>query len=399
MMDTRKKSIVCLSMTTWEGDYMKTIVHMMSQLAKDYKVLFVDYPFTYKDLAFSAFGKSTAPAGRMLGLKPRLRKLSVQGSVVNHLTLPPVLPTNWIGNFEMYRMVMASQSSIIAKSINNVLKELEMHNPIIINAFNPLIGVGLKGKLNEIANIYYCYDEIRAAQWCGKHGGKMEDILIDQSDAVVTTSTQLQATKSQLNSHTHLIKNGVDFSLFNQAYNTSRLTKVIKVVGYLGSIDFRLDYDLLTRIIASFPDYEFHFVGRISNEVGRSRLEKFDNVKFVGALQPNEIPGALSKFDIGLIPFVENEFTRNVYPLKINEYLAAGIPVVTTAFADLSDFSEMTTIVDKDDCFENAIRSELENDSVKKMAKRAEMASTNDWSKRAEQMKELIEELTTSHAS
>ena len=69
------KDIVCITMTTWEGDYMKTIVHMMTQLAKNHRVLFVDYPFTVKDVASTILGKSKAPVKRMLGINDRLRTL------------------------------------------------------------------------------------------------------------------------------------------------------------------------------------------------------------------------------------------------------------------------------------------------------------------------------------
>lgn len=393
----KEKSIVCLSMTTWEGDYMKTIVHMMSQLAKDYNVLFVDYPFTYKDLLFSALGKSTAPAARMVGLKPRLRKLEAKGNEVLHLTLPPVFPTNWIGDFAKYKKAVATQTNTIAHSINKAMQKVGMKNPVIINAFNPLIGLDLVDKLNESCNIYYCYDEIRAAQWCGKHGGKMEDLFIKKIDAVVTTSAQLQKNKSLLNEQTHLVKNGVDFELFSKGHNANRLNQKTKVIGYLGSIDFRLDYDLLCKTITHFPEHEFHFVGRVSDESGKARLQKFSNVKFTGALQPNQIPEALSKFDLGLIPFVANEFTKNVYPLKINEYLAAGVPVVSTNFADLSDFEDATQIATTEKKFISAIDQELNNDAAERMQTRQVIAQQNDWSSRAQQMTALIESLTSNN--
>ena len=76
----KKPDIICISMTTWAGDYMKTVVHMMSQLAMEHRVLFVDYAFTWKDILLSLIGKSNAPISRMLGLKPRLRTFWVKVS-------------------------------------------------------------------------------------------------------------------------------------------------------------------------------------------------------------------------------------------------------------------------------------------------------------------------------
>lgn len=385
-------------MTTWEGDYMKTIVHMMARLGQDYEVLFVDYPFTYKDFLLSLIGKSTAPSARMIGAKPRLRKLQSKGNTIHHLTLPPVMPTNWMSDFEYYKKSIGQQSSKVAKSINRAMKSLGFENPIVINAFNPLIGLNLVGKLGECKNIYYCYDEIRAALWCGKHGGKMEDLLIAKMDAVITTSSQLQVTKSKQNQNTHLIKNGVDFELFNKAYDRTRFNKSHKVIGYLGSIDFRLDYELLSDTISRFPDHSFHFVGRITDQAGYKKLNQFKNVHFRGALQPEQIPGALRQFDLGLIPFEKNDFTKNIYPLKINEYLAAGIPVVSTDFADLSDFENAAIITKTHQAFVDAIASEIKDDSVEKMEVRIKVAEANDWSSRASKVKCLIEKLTENHA-
>ncbi len=385
------KDIICVTMTTWEGDYMKTIVHMMKQLSKNHRVLFVDYPFTHKDLLFSMIGKSNAPTKRMLGVNKRLRKLDQN---LFHLTLPPIFPTNWIGDFQLFKMAVAWQSKTVAKAINNAADTIGFKNPLVINAFNPIIGLSLLGRLNESGVIYYCYDEIRAAGWCGKHGGAMEDEFIQQVDGVVTTSSNLYQTKIKKNKSTHLVRNGVDFTLFNKAADPLRFENNIKTIGYLGSIDFRLDYDLLEATIQKYPEYKFKFVGRITDEAGYSRLKAYENVSFSGGLQPHEIPKAIKDFNLGLIPFVKNEFTKNVYPLKINEYLAAGIPVVSTDFADLSDFENQVSICESNEAFSHAILLELDQDIWEKSLLRFEIAKANDWESRAMEVERVFEKLT-----
>ncbi len=392
----KQTDIVCITMTTWEGDYMKTIVHMMKQLSKNHRVLFVDYPFTYKDLAFSMIGKSTAPAKRMIGIHDRLRKLDKN---LYHLTLPPVLPVNWINDIDTFKTVLEIQSKPIELSIKKAMNKIGMSNPLVINAFNPLVGLPLVGKLNESKIIYYCYDEIRAAQWCGKHGGEMEDLFIQKADAVITTSSNLYAEKKKKNPNTLLVRNGVDFALFNKAADPLRFQKPVKTIGYVGSVDFRLDYDLLEKIITQHHTYQFSFVGRITDQVGYQRLIKYKNVSFSGALQPADIPQAMAKFDLGLIPFSKNEFTKNVYPLKINEYLGAGIPVVTTDFADLSDFENHVSIAPSDQAFTDAIVDEILNDDWEKSLERMDIARNNDWSSRAAEVEKIIDQLyLLSHA-
>lgn len=384
------QDIICLSMTTWEGDYMKTIVHMMGQLAKNHRVLFVDYPFTLKDVGMTLVGKSKAPVKRMLGIKPRLRELTVGEETVYHLTLPPVIPINWIADGDTFKKASQLQATVIKRSIRSAMKQLEMKHPVVINAFNPIIGLPLVGAFEESKLIYYCYDEIRAAQWCGKHGGMMEDEFIEKADQVIVTSENLLEVKSQKNPNTFLVKNGVDFDLFNQGYNAMRFQKEQKVIGYVGSIDFRLDYDLLEHIIRRNPSYQFHFVGRITDCAGKDRLNAFENVVFFGSQQPNDIPKYMIRFDLGLIPFVKNDFTKNIYPLKINEYLAAGLPVVSTRFASLSDFEQHIAIAENESDFLNKMDLEILDDTFQKAKKRIGIALKNDWSERAQQVEKLL---------
>ena len=387
----KKQDIICVSMTTWEGDYMKAVVHMMGNMAKNNRVLFIDYAFTLKDLIKGVFGQTNIPVNRILGLCPRLRIVQYQGYELHHLTLPPILPTNWINNSFIFDFIMNVQVWLISKlSIKKVLASLNFINPIMINAFNPVLGSSLQKSLSLNKSIYYCYDEISAAGWCSKHGKRLEEKFAQQVNMVAVTSTALLESKSQLNPHTILIKNGVDFDLFHQAYKMGKV-HTNKKIGYIGSLDFRVDYDLLKTLIMAKPEYEFMFIGRIMDERNCERLSVHSNVQFLGSKQPKELPMLLSQIDIAIIPFVKNEFTRNIYPLKINEYLAAGLPVVSTDFADMSDFQEIINIENNVDGFLKAIEESMNDFSLQ--LKRIEMAKNNDWSSRTEQLENSISQL------
>ncbi len=390
-----KRDIICVSMTTWEGDYMKTIVAMMKEISKQHRVLFVDYPFTYKDVAFTILGKSTAPINKILGLSPRLRNLSEGDSEVYHLTLPPVIPINWINDDSSFAKMATYQSKVIRRSIKKAMNELKMKDPIVINAFSPVAGVPLVNQLNEKANLYYCYDEISAAAWCGKHGAAMENKFISLANGVITTSKHLYDTKSKKHTNTHLIKNGVDFKLFNQAYNKDRFNKKTKTIGYVGSIDFRIDVSLMKHSIEHFKFHEFQFIGRVVDAKVQEELEMYPNVAFLGAKSPSELVKAMKYIDLGLIPFEKNDFTKGIYPLKINEYLAAGIPVVSTDFADLTDFTESTSITKTNEGFIEAIRQELSSDNPDLAKVRMQIAEKNDWTSRAVLLNQLIEKVAS----
>lgn len=379
-------------MTTWEGDYMKAVVHLMGHLAKNNRVLFIDYAFTFKDLIKGIFGQSNIPVKRILGLSPKLRTIEYKENELYHLTLPPVLPINWINSGFIFDFIMNIQIWFLSKfSISKVLTRLNFENPIMINAFNPLMGVALQRTINTRKTIYYCYDEIGAARWCNKHGTRLETQLARVADLIVVTSTALLNSKSQLNPNTVLIKNGVDFDLFHKAYAVAKVN-IIPKVGYIGSLDFRVDYNLLETLIQSKPGYEFTFIGRIIDQKNCDRLDSYSHVKFLGAQQPKDLPILLSQIDVAIIPFEKNEFTRNIYPLKINEYLAAGLPVVSTDFADLSDFKELIFIENDAKYFLKAIEASM-NVNTSIQSRRIEMAKANDWFNRTTQLEKAISQL------
>lgn len=387
-----RQNIVCVAMTTWEGDYMKAVVHMMGNLAKNNRVLFIDYAFTFKDLVSGILGKSNIPVKRMLGISPRLRTISYQSHSLYHLTLPPILPINWISNSRIFDWIMDLQMWLVANfTIKKTLRNLKFDNPVMINAFNPILGVSLSKSLKVNRSIYYCYDEIAAADWCKKHGQRLEGKFAKNVDLVAVTSTALYESKSKINRNTILVKNGVDFNLFHQARHIEKQSSR-HTIGYVGSIDFRLDYDLLEYLAVSMPESDFVFVGRITDPKGKSQMEVFPNVKFLGAQDPSLLPSLLAQFDVAIIPFVKNEFTRNIYPLKINEYLAAGVPVVATDFADLSDFSAYVSVVNSSEKFLGAIlNSKLMKQT--QIDQGVAFAKSNDWSNRAEQLETAISTL------
>jgi len=389
----RNKDIVCISMTTWAGDYAKAVVQMMSQLARDHRVLFVDYAYSWKDFVKKLFNRSKAPTGRMLGFQSPLRVMeTAEGAAMYHLTLPPVLPINWIPSHKWFKRLLLVHSFPVVVRLKKTLKKLGFQDYVMINAFNPAMGNAIYPWLRPASTIYYCYDEIREAEWVGRHGGPMEEAFIPKTDAVVVTSQSLYENRKNLHPNVHLVKNGVDFNLFARASERTDSCQK-KIIGFMGSIDHRVDVDLLESMMARKPEWKFHFVGRVNRPEIKERLQRFENTTFFGPMQPAELPRVLSRFDVGIIPFVCSTFTKNIYPLKINEYLAAGKPVVVTPFADLTDFFGHISIAADADKMINAIDEALDEDSLDKRKSRMALAANNSWSHRSQEFNQIIGEV------
>lgn len=369
-----KPSIVCIGLPKWEGDYLKSTVQLMSEMAAWFTVLYVEYTQTIKDTK-----------GFKNGL---LREVKVaNGGKLYVLTPPSTLPINWITDNTLYDWGLTLNAKMIEKSIRQAMQQLNIQNPIVINAFQPAYGVKLLGKLNEKSTTYYCYDEIAAAEWCKKHGEEYEYAFMKKVNQVIVSSTALLEKKSQIQPNCFLVKNGVDLGIFK----TNKSQKnTIKTIGYVGSIDNRLDVQLLENLIQHFPENPFLFVGRIVDEHVFKTLNRFENVRFEGAKNSEELPEFINKIDIGLIPFKKNEFTRAIYPLKINEYLASGMPVVATDFADLSDFEAYIYSTKKDD-FIAQLKKAIEEDNQEIIQNRIQFAEQNTWKNRALAFSKIIQ--------
>ncbi|MEI7675877.1 MAG: glycosyltransferase [Bacteroidales bacterium] len=390
----RNENILCVSYTMWEGPYTKSVVQLMSLLARENKVLFVEYPFTLKDAIWGLLGRSDAPAKRILGIKNRLeiKKSSFDTDVYNWVA-PPVIPTNFIQNERVFRLLNELNVWIFRIALKRVLRKLNMTNIVNVNAYNCYFGIPLIGKMNEKANIYYCYDGMST----NRHGDRA--LVLDKEfsckvDGIIVTSDFLQKEKSEWNKYVVTVKNGVDFPIFfAEAKQQPFTNRERKKVGYIGSVDQRFDLEKVEFAIQNLPDVDFEFVGDVRNSVVQTRLSVYQNVKFLPPVAPNEVPKLLSDCDAGMIPYIANEINKNVYPLKLNEYLAVGVPVVLTRFANLPEFEEIASFASTKEEFLTAIKNELNGDNAKKIASRIEYARANSWENRAQIFGDAIEKV------
>lgn len=386
------KNIICISQTTWHGEFTKSTVQLLSLLAEKNTVVFVEYPFTVKDVVMSVLGKQRAQVSRMLGLKPRIvDEKTDNGAIVKHLVMPPVLPVDFINSESLFKKFFGVNTFLYKRQLRKTIKKLNLENPIIISAYNPMYGLPMIGQLNEFLNIYYCYDGMDTQ----RHKSRIYDIekeFCKQVDGIITTSDYLNSEKKKLNPESYVVKNGVDFKLFvPHAKSSVSSASIQKKVGYIGTLDFRFDIDIMEHAIKELPDVLFEFTGYLLNHTIKERLSKYNNVSFFSSVKPHEVPKLLSKYDLGIIPYKMDEVNKNIYPLKINEYLAVGVPVVMTAFADLADFKDMAKSAENKSLFKSHIENELKNDTDTLIKNRIAFAEKNSWEGRANEFSSILE--------
>lgn len=382
--------IVCISNTTWFGEYSKSTVQIMSRLALNNQVLFVEYPFTVKDIFTTLTGKQNAPVMRMLGLKKRLKILTAEnGARIMHLVSPPVLPVDFIGNDNIYRFLFGINIWLYKRQITKILEKSGIR-PVVITAYNPFYGLPLIGKLNGKLHVYYCYDGIGER----RHGKRIyfTDRKFSESvDLIITTSDHLHQEKAKINKNSFVVKNGVDYDTFySHAKKTVSPAEFTKTVGYIGSLDHRFDTDTVEYAIKNLPGMNFEFTGNLRNPEIKSRLGILPNVRFRPAVKPDEVPALLAGYDVGIIPYIRNEINRNIYPLKINEFLAVGVPVIMTAFARLPEFESIVSVAENKQDFVDKIRYETDHDAQARIHARIRIAASNSWDNKATEFAEIL---------
>jgi glycosyltransferase involved in cell wall biosynthesis len=388
--------IVCVAQPSWDGPYAKSTVLLMKELAQKNRVLYVDYPSTWKDFIQSLFKKQRTPILQMLGLKDRVRVVqkNKNGVSLAVLTLPPLLPINFLPHGWFYRLLNKINSITASLSIHKAMERMGFGRPVVINAFSPALGLGLLHQLNEKLTLYYCYDEIKEAVWSGKHGGLMEKEFAEKVDGIIVSSDSLGKEKEILNDETYVVKNGVDTNFFQPKANLAHDTKKPAVVGFVGSLDSRVDYMLLNDLIVHSPELHFRFIGRVV-DTQFEMLQLLPNVEWVPPVPYHQLPALVEQFDLGIIPFVISPFTEKIYPLKINEYLAMGKPVVMTSFARLPEFDTVAVRADSGLAFKAAILSALKNDNPEKRQLRELFARRNSWKERAMEFDRIIETVSS----
>jgi glycosyltransferase involved in cell wall biosynthesis len=387
--------IICVGQTTWEGDFQKAVVQLMCELAVRHRVLYVDYQHTAKDVLMGAVGRQKdVPVRRIARLdSPLTTKPGQHGSEVYVWQPPVMLPINFLPDGPHDGLLRLNVGRLVA-GLRQVMAQLDFRNPLVINGMHPVLGVPMLGTLDEAATIYYCFDEISLSPWMRQHGTRYEQTYLRRVDAVVTTSEALRRSKSELQPNAFCVKNGVNFELFHQVRSLIEANPPQNpVVGYLGTADDRVNVDIVEHCVRTMSGVTFQFIGEVKEPAITNRLGMYPNVVFTPPHQPAQLPTLLAGLSATMIPFVCNPHTYTIYPLKINEYLAGGLPVVSTPFSILDEFAGVVGMADTPEAFAAALRHALTDNVPDRIEARIGMARANSWAHRAEEFEAVFEQV------
>lgn len=393
----KKYDVIFIALARWDGPYSSTAYSIAKEWAKTHRVFYIENPHTWKDY-YTNKHKATFKSKKKALLKGQ--EIFNENHDDHLVTVTPrlIFPINWLPSGFIYNMLNGFNNITLQKAIDDTIETYEIKDFIVFNSFNPFYNVASKLKKRPILSIYQSVDRIENSDYVRKHGGKLESEYIKQADFTLTTSVGLKKSLSNLSEDIHVVPNAANFSLFSRAFYENLPkpadfpTGSVPVICYTGNICHRINYNLLIKIAKSHSDKHLLMVGPINT--ANSLLEKlkaFPNVTFTGAKKLDELPAYLKYSQCAIIPFLINGLTNGIYPLKINEYLATGTPVVSTAFSeDIISFKEVALVTEDEDEFVKLITTAIAH-SQSGRENRVKIAEGNTWPDRVNQIKELIE--------
>ena len=390
--------IVIMTMSRWDGEVSSAVLSLARELAQERRVWYLDHPISYKDL-FSGWNSPAISNRRKDLLASKVRAYAVPGMPdgFRAVSMPVTWPVNFLAHGPLYEAGSRRNDALLNRALGSLVAENGIENYLFLNSFDPFFFRRLTLTPKPVLRIYQSRDDISQERYIARHGIRLEREQLDAADLRLGTSTGLCAKLSRPDKPVAYLPNGADAVLFNRALLPGDCPADMPnngkpIVGYVGNMAaLRMDYALLDAVVAACPDFDFVFVG--TGQRPDSAFARSANVYFTGPKPLQALPDYLRPMAATLIPFSCNTLTKSIYPLKLNEYLAAGKPVVCTAFSeDVEAFSDIVAISRQHSDFVPLLRHAMAEDSPERQQRRVQRAADNAWPLRANRFLALCRE-------
>jgi glycosyltransferase involved in cell wall biosynthesis len=407
----RGRAIVCVGFADWETALWTNQQHLMSRLARDNRVLFVEsLGLRRPQLA----GRDLARITRRLrsGLRaPR----AVDGV---HVLSPLVVPLH--GN----AAVRALNRGLLRAQVGRAARRLGMRRPILW-AYVPQAEALIEALDPELV-VYHCVDDIAAQAGVDAVSFyAAERHFAARADLVLASAPALAARMRELSGNVLYAPNVADTELFARALERSPSNQDPPAsldqsaadppdrspiaqpdpavaalprprIVFTGAIVAKkLDVPMLAALARARPEWSFALVGPVgAGDPGTdvSALSEEPNIHLLGPRTYSQLPAVLRAADAGLIPYARNALTESIFPMKVYEYLAAGLPVVATPLPALAGIAEVATAPDAEG-IAHLLEKAIADDSPERRAERSRAAATHSWERRLKEIAAAVEAL------
>ncbi len=354
------RDLVVLSHLRWTYVWQRP-QHVIARLARNHNTLFVEEPLP---------SEVTAPTLAQ-EQHDRVRRLWLE------------VPSR--------RVHIPFGDDLAARYNHTLRRQVRVATERIVWLYTPL-ALDLVESLEPTLVVYDVMDDLASFKDAPESLRLCERQALARADLVFAGGRSLyQRVSSMRPGGTYLFASGVEPEHYAAARRT-RTEKARPVAGYVGVIDERLDLALIARLAQLLPDWEIHMVGPIAKIDGDS-VPHAPNLRYLGQQPYERLPEIMSGFDVALMPFELNDATRSISPTKTLEYLAAGLPVVSTWVPDVvADYETVVDLQDDAAGFACACRRVLRHSVVARDRKLMSLLKLHHWDAIAARMQALIEE-------
>ncbi|MDP8230811.1 MAG: ElyC/SanA/YdcF family protein [Candidatus Gorgyraea atricola] len=384
----KNENIICISSIDWDFIWQGHQEIMSTLAEKGNRVLFIENT-----------GVRTPGIKDLSRIKSRIRNWlrGVKGIRKERENLyifsPLVLP------FPYSRVARWINRYLILAVLEKWMKAVDFSDPIVWTFLPAPLSMDIADSLMKKLIVYYCIDNFSGSSLSAKKIGKSEESLLKRSDLVFVTSEELYNKCARHNSNVYKFPFAVSFEKFEKArLGNTEIPEELKnikqpIVGYVGGVHKWVDQGLINELAKKHTDYSFVFVGPIQTKV--SELLKLKNVHFLGKKEHERLPLFIKYFNVCIIPYLITDYTRNVYPTKLNEYLALGKAVISTPLPEIElfnkEYEDIVCIAEDANAFSGHIERTVRENEPSLVSRRIETARDNSWESRIEKMSSTIE--------
>jgi len=374
------RNIVCIA-SGWD-EHPTCKQHVMRALSRGNDIIWVNYHASRRPRLVAADLRSIVDRLRRTAAGPK----QADGHI--HVLSPPLVPIPESG------AARRLNSWQIRRSVSRALRRLPPR-PVQLWLFTPDAPEVLEHRDWERV-VYYCVDEFSAFEgFNAKLIEKLEQRTLERADVVIATSQPLFESRSLQHDHVHFVAHGVDVEHFGQATRLGRgdvpheLARLRgPVLGYFGQISEYVDLELIAEAARRRRDWNFVLIGPLRCAAGA--VDGISNVHLLGGRPYASLPAYCAAFDVGLIPFRMNELTHAVNPIKLREYLAAGLPVVSAPMPEVRRYVPAVRTARTVDEFIPACEAALRAAREIPGRRRQALVRGESWDARVEQLSKIV---------
>ena len=383
----RGRDIVCVGFADWDAELWTNQQHLMSRLAQDNRVLFVE----------SLGLRQPQLAGRDVSRVVRRLRRGFAGPRMRdgvHVLSPLVIPMH------RYAAVRALNRRLLRRLIRRATRRLGFQRPIVW-AYVPQ-AEALLDVLVPAVVVYHCVDDIAAQPGVDAASFRAaEQRFARRADLVLVSAPALGRRLRPIAANVIEAPNVADTERFAQALEPGPIDPALRdlppprIVFTGAVVATKVDFGLLGELARLRPSWSFVLVGPVgpgdpSTDVSPLRAQP--NIHLLGPRRHADLPLLLRGADAGIIPYARNALTESIFPMKVYEYLAAGLPVVATELPALADVPEVETAPDAEGMVA-LLDSALAPATQEARKQRSRTVAAHSWDRRLEEIALAIDGL------